>query len=65
MSIAPLGANKTELQSLFEEVIEARNRLEKEFNCELKEISMGMSDDYVEAISAGSTMVRIGRKLFA
>ena len=64
MNIAPFGANKKELKRLFEEVVEVRNKLEKEFNCELKEISMGMSDDYVEAISAGATMIRIGRKLF-
>ncbi|MEK7718799.1 MAG: YggS family pyridoxal phosphate-dependent enzyme, partial [Bacteroidota bacterium] len=28
------------------------------------ELSMGMSDDYPIAISAGSTMVRIGSKIF-
>lgn len=30
----------------------------------LKQLSMGMSDDYKEAIKAGSTMVRLGRILF-
>ena len=30
----------------------------------LKELSMGMSDDYKEAIEAGSTMLRLGRILF-
>ena len=38
--------------------------LEKEFNCELKELSMGMSQDYKVAVKHGSTMLRIGRKLF-
>jgi uncharacterized pyridoxal phosphate-containing UPF0001 family protein len=28
------------------------------------ELSMGMSDDYAEAIDAGSTNVRVGSKLF-
>ena len=64
MNIAPLGASRTELQNLFEEVIEIRDKLEKEFNCKLKEVSMGMSNDYVEAATAGATMIRIGRKLF-
>jgi len=31
----------------------------------LKELSMGMSDDYKEAIEAGSTMLRLGRVLFS
>ena len=30
----------------------------------LKEISMGMSDDYEKAIELGSTNIRIGTKLF-
>lgn len=29
-----------------------------------KELSMGMSDDYHEAIAAGSTLVRVGSKIF-
>jgi uncharacterized pyridoxal phosphate-containing UPF0001 family protein len=31
---------------------------------ELPELSMGMSDDFEDAVAAGSTMVRIGRGLF-
>ena len=34
------------------------------FNDNFKEISMGMSGDYELAIEQGSTMVRIGSKLF-
>lgn len=39
---------------------------EKYFKCSehFKEISMGMSDDYSIAIEEGSTMVRIGSKIF-
>ena len=29
------------------------------------ELSMGMSDDWREAVAAGSTMVRIGRAIFS
>lgn len=64
MNMAPLGANETELERLFTEVVETRNRINKEFNCDLKEISMGMSQDYKIAARMGSTMLRIGRKLF-
>jgi pyridoxal phosphate enzyme (YggS family) len=30
----------------------------------LSELSMGMSEDYLEAIKAGSTILRLGRKIF-
>ncbi|MCQ2310478.1 MAG: YggS family pyridoxal phosphate-dependent enzyme [Paludibacteraceae bacterium] len=33
-------------------------------NCQLSTLSMGMSDDYPIAIEEGSTMVRIGSKIF-
>ena len=64
MNMAPLGAEDDELKKLFSEIFEIRNNLEKEFNCNLKEISMGMSQDYKIAAREGSTMLRIGRKLF-
>lgn len=65
MNIAPLGLDENELDKLFKDIIEFRNELEKKFNCELKEISMGMSGDYKEAVVAGATMIRIGRRLFS
>lgn len=64
MNMAPLGSTEDELTKLFSEVMEIRNRLEEKFNCELKEISMGMSQDYRIAAKQGSTMLRVGRKLF-
>ena len=33
-------------------------------NLGLKDISMGMSDDYMDAIKQGSTFIRIGSKIF-
>ena len=33
-------------------------------NLNLNDISMGMSDDYLEAINQGSTFVRVGSKIF-
>ena len=33
-------------------------------NVEMKEISMGMSDDYPIALEEGSTMIRVGSKIF-
>ena len=64
MNMAPLGASEEELNKLFGDVFNIKKELEKEFNCELKELSMGMSQDYKIAVKNGSTMLRIGRKLF-
>lgn len=64
MNIAPLDVGESELKRLFSDITSFRNELQKKYNCELKEISMGMSNDYIQAVEAGATMVRIGRKLF-
>lgn len=65
MNMAPYDAGNEELKKLFEDVVNLRDDLEKKFDCQLKEISMGMSGDYKIAVVAGATMVRIGRKLFS
>ena len=64
MNMAPLGAQDEELTRLFCQVREIRDNLEKKFDCKLNDISMGMSQDYKIAAREGSTMLRIGRKLF-
>lgn len=64
MNMAPLGAAEDELSRLFAEIVAIRDELEKKFNCKLKDISMGMSQDYRIAAREGSTMLRIGRRLF-
>lgn len=64
MNMAPFGASEDELHSLFSQIREIRNDLELRYNCKLPEISMGMSQDYKIAANEGSTMLRIGRKLF-
>ena len=48
------------LKNTFESIKEKYNLP----NVEMKEISMGMSDDYPIAIEEGSTMVRVGSKIF-
>ncbi len=64
MNMAPLGVGEDEIGALFTEIVEIRNELEEKFNCKLQEISMGMSQDYKIAAQKGSTMLRVGRKLF-
>lgn len=65
MNIAPLTENSSELEQLFKQIRELKEELEKNFKIELKELSMGMSNDYKIAVKQGSTMLRIGRKLFS
>ena len=50
----------TSLKKFFDEL----KRIFFSDNPNFKEISMGMSDDYKLAIQAGSTLVRIGTKIF-
>ena len=63
MNIAPI-TDEMELEKLFSKMQALKMELEENFNYELKELSMGMSSDYKIAIKFGSTMIRIGRKLF-
>ena len=65
MNMTPLGADDETLYELFNDVVYTRDNLEKQFNCSLKELSMGMSQDYKIAAQCGATMLRIGRKLFS
>ena len=48
----------------FELLRRLRASAEQELGVELPVLSMGMSDDYVAAVRAGSTMLRLGRVLF-
>ena len=64
MSMAPFGAEEAEIRRLFTQIVTVKKDLEERFNCELKEVSMGMSQDYVIAAQVGATMLRIGKKLF-
>ncbi len=64
MNIAPFGLDEDELSHLFVGVKNIQNELKSEYACEMDELSMGMSGDYLIAIKAGATCVRLGRVLF-
>ena len=64
MNMAPLGEDESVLHSLFSEIRQIKDELNTKFSSDLNEISMGMSQDYKIAAQEGSTMLRIGRKLF-
>ncbi len=58
MTIAPLTDDTALIRKLFRQMRE----LKEEYN--LKELSMGMSNDYKIALEEGATMIRLGRTLF-
>lgn len=64
MNIAPLGVDENTLDKLFADVRSTKEQMEKRFNCEMSDLSMGMSQDYKVAARNGATILRIGRKLF-
>ena len=64
MNIAPLTDSDSELNYLFSDIFNFKLKLEAEFNFPLRELSMGMSNDFKQAAANGATMIRVGRKLF-
>lgn len=66
MTMAPLGADKEEARSVFRELQEIKLKMikNKNHNCDLKYLSMGMSQDFEVAVEEGANMVRIGSALF-
>lgn len=64
MNIAPIGCSEEELHILFKNIRQIYDSLKSEFKVELKQVSMGMSRDYMIALSEGATMIRLGRILF-
>lgn len=64
MMMSKKYSNHDELINQFKKIKELRNNLEQELNISLPYLSMGMSDDYVEAISQDANYIRLGRILF-
>lgn len=67
MGMASFTTNQKQISQEFEHLAQIFKQLKEEFfknQDHFKEISMGMSGDYPLAISKGSTMVRVGSKIF-
>ena len=64
MMMAPYTDDKAYLGRLFEDMSNLKKELSSKHSYELKELSMGMSNDYPLAVKAGATMIRIGSKIF-
>ncbi len=64
MCIPPFFENKEKTRPYFAKLRNLKEDLEKEFNINLLELSMGMSYDFDIAIEEGATIVRIGSYIF-
>lgn len=67
MGMATFTENQHQIRAEFKQLKTLFDELKNEFFAEnesFKEISMGMSDDFQIAIEEGTTMVRIGSKIF-
>jgi PLP dependent protein len=66
MAIPPLGLTPAQTQALFESArdLSLQIRQQSGSRLDLPELSMGMSGDYRSAITAGSTIIRLGSILF-
>jgi len=67
MGMATFTDNEEQIRKEFSELSSLFRQVKKEYfleNEDFKELSMGMSDDYPIAIGEGSTLVRIGSKIF-
>lgn len=64
MTITPASADNLVWQQCFEGLRNLRDELQRDFGYALKELSMGMSEDWETAVKSGATMVRLGRAVF-
>ncbi len=64
MTILPLGLKPSQRQETFQKVTDFAHQLNQESCLNLSELSMGMSQDYPQAIAAGTTLIRLGTILF-
>ncbi len=65
MAIPPYCAEPEECRPYFARLRELRDAVSREFpGAGIVELSMGMSNDFVQAIEEGATMVRVGTAIF-
>jgi pyridoxal phosphate enzyme (YggS family) len=66
MTIGALEASAMETRGFFQQLKVLRDTLQSKLRSgvDLRELSMGMSEDYEIAVEEGATLVRIGRQIF-
>ncbi len=67
MTMAPFTEDEDVVRRTFADLADLSHRMQEKFgsDLDLKELSMGMSNDYEVAIEEGATTVRIGSALFS
>jgi pyridoxal phosphate enzyme (YggS family) len=65
MTMTPLTDDQTIWRECFLGLKQLKEELESAYSVSLKELSMGMSDDFEEAVTCGATIVRVGRAIFS
>jgi pyridoxal phosphate enzyme (YggS family) len=64
MTITPLNASPNDRLACFAGLRMLRDELARKYGVVLPELSMGMTNDWREAITCGATIVRIGSEIF-
>ena len=64
MMMAIRHSEDESLKEQFKKLRLLRDEIEKDLDIKLPYLSMGMSEDYLEAIEEGATHIRLGRILF-
>lgn len=65
MTMAPFTDNQPEIAASFKKLVTIQQEVASRFpNLDLRELSMGMSNDFALAIAEGATLVRIGTAIF-
>ena len=64
MMMAVKESDNLSLQNQFSKLNILRDEIERDLNIKLPFLSMGMSDDYKEALKEGATHIRLGRILY-
>lgn len=64
MMMSVKASEHSSLEQQFKKLKDLRDSLEQQLDIKLPYLSMGMSDDYKEALDNGATHIRLGRILF-
>ena len=64
MTVPPYDEDLEKVRPHFKRLRELRDELAAAYQCDLPELSMGMSHDFAIAIEEGATLVRIGSSIF-
>jgi pyridoxal phosphate enzyme (YggS family) len=64
MTMAPFFSDQDETRPYFASLRELAENIKTKFGIELPHLSMGMSNDYTQAVAEGATMVRVGSALY-